>query len=70
MKTDRYIILGILGIGLIFLGMFVLITGLALTTYHGYFELGIALIVSSIVMFLLGLLAILFSTKKIKIPER
>ena len=70
MKTDRYIILGILGISLIFLGMYVIITGIALTTFDGPFELGIALIVSSIVLFLLGLFAILFSTEKIKMPER
>ena len=70
MKTDLYIILGILGIGLIFLGVFVIIIGISLTIYDGYFELGIALIVSSIVLFLLGLFAILFSTEKIKMPER
>ncbi len=69
MKTDRYILLGILGIGLIFLGMFIIVTGISLTIYDGYFELGIAFIVLSLVLFLLGLLAILFSTGKIKMPE-
>jgi hypothetical protein len=67
-KTDRYIVLGILGIGLIFLGIFVLITGISLID-KGFFEQGIAGIILSIILFVAGILSILLSSKKIKLPN-
>jgi hypothetical protein len=68
-KTDRYIALGTLGIGFIFLGIFVLIMGLALTTYSEHFEQGIAGIVLSLVFLVASVFAILLSTRKIKLPS-
>jgi len=68
-KTDRYIILGTLGIGFIFLGIFVLIIGLSLITYSGHLEQGIPGIVLGLVLFAASIFMILLSTKKIKLPN-
>ena len=68
-KIDPQIAFGILGITLIFLGVFVLIIGIALTVYSGHFEQGITVIVLSIILFIAGLFAILWSTERIKLPH-
>lgn len=64
MKTEPYPILGILGISSVFIGLFVLVIGFALTTLRGYGEQGIVVIVLSVVLLFLGLLAILFPRMK------
>jgi hypothetical protein len=67
-KTDRYIVLGALGIALVFLGIFVLVIGLALITYSKNIEQGIPGIIVSLFLFAASIFAILISTRRIKLP--
>jgi hypothetical protein len=68
-KTDRYVALGAMGIGLVFLAIFVLVTGLALITYSKHLEQGIPGIIASVFLFAASIFAILISTRKIKLPS-
>ncbi len=65
-KTDRYTTLGAFGFGLVFLAIFVLITGIALT-YKNYSEAGMAGLIISIVLFVVSIFVILLSIKRIKL---